>query len=102
MPLMMPAAVTGIHAICTAQIVRPSGPNRALLIAIINQMLAVNADPFPGDNAAGEPQPETEEVADDGVQVDGVVRLRTVQEDGDGGDGDVGETEGHHHITPPR
>ena len=27
MPLMMPAAVTGIHAICTAQIVTPAPPN---------------------------------------------------------------------------
>ena len=27
MPLMMPAAVTGIHIICTAQIVAPIGPN---------------------------------------------------------------------------
>ena len=27
MPLMTPAAVTGIHAICTAQIATPATPN---------------------------------------------------------------------------
>jgi len=37
---MMPAAVTGIQAICTAQMVRPIGPNRMTLIAIIDQMPA--------------------------------------------------------------
>ena len=35
MPLMMPAAVTGIQIICTAQIVTPAAPNKATFTIII-------------------------------------------------------------------
>ena len=64
-------------------------------------VLAVNGNPFLGDHAGGEPQPETEEVADDGVQIDGAVRLRTMQENGDGSDRDVRQAERDQHIAPP-
>jgi len=36
------------------------------------------------------------------MQVEGAVRLRTVQEDGHAGDRDVRHDEGERYVTPPR
>ena len=36
------------------------------------------------------------------MQVQGSVRLVTVQKNGDAGDGDVGQTQGDQHHLPPR
>src|SRR4051812_6051885 len=64
-------------------------------------MLAVDADPLFRDHARGEPQPETEEMADGGVQVERAMRLRPVQEDRDARDRDVRKHECNDHIAPP-
>ena len=37
-----------------------------------------------------------------GMQVERAVRLVAVQEDGDAGDGDVGQPQRDQHIAPPR
>jgi hypothetical protein len=42
-------------------------------------VLAVDGRPLLGHHAGGHPQPETEEVAEDRVQVERAVRLATVQ-----------------------
>jgi hypothetical protein len=65
-------------------------------------VLAVNGSPLLGDLACGQPQPETEKVRGNGVQVQSAVRLVTVQENGDAGNGDVGQTQGDQHHLPPR
>ena len=52
-------------------------------------MLAVDGDPFLGDHAGGQPQPEPEEMRDHRMQIERTVRLRTVQKDGDRRDGDM-------------
>jgi hypothetical protein len=64
-------------------------------------MLAVDAGPLLGDDGGGQPQPETEKVAGDGMQVEGAMGLGAVQEDGDAGDGDMGQGQGDEHVTPP-
>jgi hypothetical protein len=51
--------------------------------------------------AGGQPEPETEKVAGDGMQVEGAMGLGAVQEDGDAGDGDMGQGQGDEHVTPP-
>jgi hypothetical protein len=56
-------------------------------------VLAVDRDPLLGHHAGAEPEPETEEMRGDAVQVERPVRLRTVQEDRDGSDRDVGRDE---------
>ncbi len=37
-----------------------------------------------------------------GMQIERAVRLMPMQEDGDAGDGDMGQAEGDEHIAPPR
>jgi hypothetical protein len=64
-------------------------------------VLAVDGRPLPGDHAGRQPQPEAEEVAGDRVKVQRPMRLVAVQEDGDAGDGDVGQAQRDQHVTPP-
>lgn len=47
-------------------------------------MLAVDGDPLFGDHAGGQPQPKSEEMADAGMEIERAVRLRAMQENGDG------------------
>ena len=54
-------------------------------------MLAVHGDPLARHHAGGQPQPEAEEVADHGMQVERAVRLVAVQVDSDAGDGHMGQ-----------
>ena len=67
-------------------------------------MLAVHRHPLLRDHARGEPQPEAEEVLQEGVQVDGAVRLAAVQVDGDRQQRDVtaergpGDQGPHRHV----
>jgi hypothetical protein len=63
-------------------------------------VLAVDCDPLAGHHAGGQPQPGTEEVADDGVQFDGAMGLGAVQEYGDRGDGDVGQQQDCENQLP--
>jgi hypothetical protein len=49
----------------------------------------VHGDPLPSVAAGAQPEPETEEVADDRVQINRTVRLGPVQENRDRNDGNV-------------
>ena len=63
-------------------------------------VLAVNSGPLFGHLAGGHPQPEAEEVGHDGMQVQGSVRLMTVQKDGHAGNGDVREAQDDKEHLP--
>jgi len=65
-------------------------------------MFAMDRGPFLGHHARGEPQPETEEMADQRVQIECTVRLVAVQVDRDAGDRDMGKDKGNNNIAPPR
>jgi len=63
-------------------------------------VLAVNRHPFFRHHAGGQPQPEAEEMADDRVQVERVMRLVPMQIDGHRGDGDVGQYQRRQQCAP--
>jgi hypothetical protein len=65
-------------------------------------VLAVDRDPLLGHHAGAQPQPEAEEVRRHGPEFERAVRLRTVQEHGDGDDGDVRGHQREQHDLPPR
>lgn len=65
-------------------------------------VLAMDGGPFAGVHAGGQPQPQAEEMRHHRMQVDGAMRLVTMQVDGDAGDGDLGEYERDEDIAPPR
>ena len=65
-------------------------------------VLAVDGDPFLGQHAGGQPQPEPEKVRDDGMQVEAAVRLAAMQIDGHRGDRDVRQCQRDYDIPPPR
>ena len=64
-------------------------------------VLAVDRGPLLGHLAGGQPQPETEEVARDGMQLQRAVRLVAVQVDGDAGDRDVRDDQRVRARAPP-
>jgi len=64
-------------------------------------VLAVNGHPFLGHHARGEPQPEPEKVGGQGPQFQGAVGLVAVEKNGDGGNGDVGQSQGYQEEAPP-
>ena len=65
-------------------------------------VLAVDRSPVLRDHAGGKPQPEAEEMADRGMQIERPMRLAAVQENGDGGDGDVRDNQRVDDVAPPR
>src|SRR5688572_23524685 len=65
-------------------------------------VLAVDGDPVLGDHSGGKPQPEAEEVADGGVEVQRAVGLAAMEENRDRGDSDVGDDERVGYVAPPR
>ena len=65
-------------------------------------VLAVNGGPFLSHLARRQPQPKTEEVRSNGVQIQGTVRLVAVQKHGHADHGDVGHCQGKQHYLPPR
>ena len=65
-------------------------------------VLAVDGHPLAGHHAGRQPEPESEEMADDRVQRQTPVRLVAVQEDRDARDRDVGQYEPHGHVAPER
>lgn len=75
---------------------------RVFGLLTLGVVLAVNGRPLFGDLAGGQPQPETEEMRRNGMQVQSAVRLVTVQENRDTGNGDVGQPQGDQHHLPPR
>ena len=71
---------------------------RGLALGVV---LAVDGDPFLGHHAGTQPEPEAEKVRWDPVQVHRAMRLRTVQENGDAGDGDMGRHQRVQNDLPP-
>ena len=65
-------------------------------------MLSVYRRPFLGDHASSEPQPESEEMTDDGMEIERPVGLLTMEKDRDAGDSDVGQDQRDEYVTPPR
>ena len=63
-------------------------------------VLAVDRGPFLRDHAGRHPQPEAEEVAGDRMQVQRAMRLAAMQEDGNGRNRDVGDSEGEQQDFP--
>jgi hypothetical protein len=61
---------------------------RALALGVV---LSVHRGPFPGDHSRRQPQPEAEEVAYRRMQLERAMRLVTMEINGDGCDGDVGQ-----------
>ena len=64
-------------------------------------VLAVNGRPFLGHLTGGHPQPETEKVCRDRVQVQCTVCRMAVQVNRDTGDRDVGQAQGDQQNLPP-
>ena len=65
-------------------------------------MLAVDGRPLLGYHARGQPQPETEKVADDGVEVQRAMRLAAMQINRHRRNRDVGKYQHNQYIAPPR
>jgi hypothetical protein len=75
-------------------------------MGIVNRLafgvvLTVNGGPFFGDHAGSKPQPKTEEVGRNWVQVESAVRLAAVQENSNACDRNVGYRQGKQHNLPP-
>jgi len=65
-------------------------------------VFAVHRGPFPGRHAGSHPQPETEEMAHQRVQIKRVVCRVPVQIDRNGGNSDVCQHQSDDNIAPPR
>jgi hypothetical protein len=63
-------------------------------------MLAVDGDPFVGDHASRQPEPEAEEMRRDGTEIQRPVSLGTMQEDRDRSDRDVRHNQRIDHQLP--
>jgi hypothetical protein len=74
---------------------------RITFVFAFGVVLAVDGRPLLGDHAGGHPEPEAEEVRRDRVQVQRPVCGMAVQVDGDAGDRDVREHQGHDKHLPP-
>ena len=66
---------------------------RVFGLLALGVVLSVDGRPLFGHLTGGHPQPKTEEMRCDGVQIQGPVRLMAVQEDGDAGNGNVREAQ---------
>ena len=75
---------------------------RVFSLLALGVVLSVNGRPFFGHLTGGHPQPKTEEVRCDGVQIQGPMRLVAVQEDGHAGNRDVGEAQNDKENLPAR
>jgi hypothetical protein len=64
-------------------------------------MLAMDRRPLLGHHAGGQPQPATEEMRHQRMQIERAMRLMAVQEDGHRGNGDVRQTQRCQHVGPP-
>ncbi|MNV91635.1 hypothetical protein D3C71_1861490 [compost metagenome] len=65
-------------------------------------VLAVDGNPFLGDHARTDPQPEAEKMRRNGMQVKRPMGLSPVQKNRDGRDGHVGGCQRVQHNLPPR
>src|SRR5688572_12072286 len=75
---------------------------RVFLGFATRMVLAVDRDPLARDHAGRQPEPEPEEVADDGMQREPAVGLMAVQEDRDARDRDVRQDKRHGDVAPER
>ena len=64
-------------------------------------VFAMNGRPFAGDHSGGHPKPESEEMADDGMQVQGPVGLTAMQIDRHRRNRDLGQNQCDHTKLPP-
>ena len=74
---------------------------RVILGLAAGVVLAVDAHPLGHHHAGGDPGPETEEMAENGVQVQGAVRLAAMEKDRNGDDGHMGQGQGDKDELPP-
>ena len=74
---------------------------RILLRFALGVVLAVDRHPLLGHHSGANPEPEAEEMRRNWGQIHGSVRLRAVQEDGDGSDGHVRRRKRVQHDLPP-
>jgi hypothetical protein len=65
-------------------------------------VLAMDSRPLLGHHARGQPQPATEEMRHQRMQVERAMRLMAVQKNGYRGNGDVGQSQRCQHVGPPR
>jgi hypothetical protein len=72
---------------------------RGLALGVV---LAMHRHPLARAHAGGQPEPEAEEVARDGMQLERMVRLAAVQEDRHRDDGHVRERQRGSDVAPPR
>ena len=75
---------------------------RVFSLLALGVVLTVNGRLLFGHLTGGHPQPKTEEMRCDGVQIQGTVRLMAVQEDGHAGNSDVGEAQNDKENLPTR
>ena len=64
-------------------------------------VLAVNRSPLFGDHASGEPEPETEKMGCNRMQIQRTVCLAAMQKNSDASDSDVRHGQGKQHNLPP-
>jgi hypothetical protein len=75
---------------------------RVFSLLALGVVLAVNSRPLFGHLPSGHPQPKTEEMRCNGVQIQGPVSLVAVQKDGNAGNGDVREAQNDKENLPAR
>jgi len=64
-------------------------------------VLAVNGGPLFSDHASGKPEPETEKMGCNRMQIQRTVCLAAVQKNSDASDSDVRHSQGKQHNLPP-
>ena len=65
-------------------------------------MFTMNGDPFFGHHAGGQPQPHAEKMRNNRMQIKRAMRLRPMQKNRNGCDGDMAQRQHRQHIAPPR
>ena len=65
-------------------------------------VLAMDGDPFLRHHAGRQPKPKTEEMGDDGMEIETPMRLTPMQEDSHRRDRDMRQNQRYDDITPPR
>ena len=74
----------------------------SFVILLFGVVFAVDGCPVFGQHAGGQPQPETEEMRRDRMQIQRTVCGVTMQVNRDARNRDVGKDEGISDVTPPR
>src|SRR5260221_13968881 len=74
---------------------------RILRRPALGMVLAMHRNPFLGQHARGEPQPEPQEMTHRRMQLERVMSLAAMQVERDADDGDVRERERGYYVAPP-